>query len=90
MTTRCVQACGLKSLAGYSIIETRDIWEESVTTKSETLTENIPRVLVYKRRSDIKEVDIMEFRVCNSKYNLGYFQPHPTYKLNWMILCSTD
>ena len=42
-----------------------DIWERNMTTRSEiSIWEHIfPKVSSYKWRSDIKEVDILKFRV---------------------------
>jgi hypothetical protein len=49
-------------------VKTHDIWEGNVITRSKNLNYeySFPRVLEYKRRSDIEEVDIMEFRIHNN------------------------
>ncbi len=63
MTTWCVRACGLNSLVVYFNVKTHDIWEGNVTIRRALNWEHpFPRVLGYKRRSDLKEVDIKEFR----------------------------
>ena len=55
MAAWCVRACGLNPLVVYFNVNTHDIWEESMITRCD--------ISRYKRRGDIKEVDITEFRV---------------------------
>jgi hypothetical protein len=48
-----------KFLMIYFNVETHDIWEENLATRIEIQIETpLHKVLGYKRRSDIKEVDI--------------------------------
>ena len=54
----------MNSLVVCFNIKIHDIWEGNVTLRSEINQEHpFPRVWGYKRRSDIKEVDIIKFRV---------------------------
>ena len=59
-----------------------------MTTRSEIYTENIhpfPRVSGYKRRSDIKEVDSMEFLLeCSVKWPLTH--PNIFLEPGWQML----
>ena len=65
LTTWCMQACGLNSSEDYFSFQNLWYLREKCDTKKWDLNweRPLPRVLGYKRRSDIKEVDVMEFRV---------------------------
>ena len=50
----------------YSTVKTQNIWEGNVTTKRDSNWGHMfPRVSIDKRRSDIKEVDVVVFWVYN-------------------------
>ena len=63
-TTWCVPLCGLNSLVIYFDVKTHDIWDKKHDNEGDLNWEHpVLRVSGYKRRSDIKEVHITEFRV---------------------------
>jgi hypothetical protein len=66
MTTWCLRVCGLNSWVICFDVKTHDIWDRKRDNKEGggfNWEHPVPRVLVYKRRSDITEVHITEFRV---------------------------
>ena len=66
VTTSCARACGLSSLVVCFNVKTRIIWNGNVTIRSDVSVQKhmfLPNVSIYKRRSDIKEDDVTEFRL---------------------------